>query len=635
MPLLSCCQSKSGTEPDRLSEDSGDENMKRGNWSGRLDFLMSCISYAVGLGNIWRFPYLCYRNGGASFLIPYLTFLALCGMPLFFLEVSYGQFASLGPISVWRMSPLFKGIGWGMILISGIVCIYYNIIIAWTLYYLFMSFSPTLPWSTCDNSWNTEQCALKNRSWSEVNASSFDDNVTLLATVATNVSALKRTTPSEEFWSHHVLKITSGIDDVGGIRWELLGCLALAWFVVFLCLIKGIKSSGKVVYFTATFPYIVLLTLLIRGVTLPGSLEGIKFYVIPQWDKLLSLKVWGEAAMQIFYSIGAGWGALITFASYNKFHNDCYRDARIIPILNSGTSVFAGFVIFSIIGFMAHETGESVENVITEGPGLVFVVYPAAVARLPVSQFWSILFFLMLFSVGIGSQFGMFQTMTSGFSDEFKFLQTPRRKLLLTAALCIFEFLVGIICITEGGIYFFQIIDWYSSTFSLMIISLTETLVIMWIYGAEMFYKDLELMIGYKPCLWWRILWSGVTPAIILFVFIFTAVLHSPVTYGDYEYPSWAIGLGWVFAICSIVPLPGIAIYKMVTTDGTFLQRLKKLVHAAPEWGPAVPQHREEWLRSHGRTYGNFLEASELEKLNDIKHEEIEADLRQEKPPIV
>jgi len=226
-----------------------------------------------------------------------------------------------------------------------------------------------------------------------------------VVSVVTNASAaVKKTSPSEEFWENNVLRISDGIEDMGGIRWELFGCLAFAWVLVFVCLIKGIKSSGKVVYFTATFPYMVLLALLIRGATLPGAIDGVKFYVIPQWHKLASLKVWGEAAMQIFYSVGAAWGALITMASYNKFNNNCYRDARLIPVINCGTSIFAGFVIFSIIGFMAHETGSTIHNVVRQGPGLVFIVYPEAIAKLPLPQLWAVVFFMMLLSIGLGSQ---------------------------------------------------------------------------------------------------------------------------------------------------------------------------------------------------------------------------------------
>ena len=406
------------------SLDSGDENEERGNWTGKLDFFLSCVGFAVGLGNIWRFPYLCYKSGGGAFLIPYVIFLVLCGLPLFFMEVSYGQFASLSPITVWRMSPLFKGVGYGMVIISGMVCVYYNIIITWTLYFLYMSFRAILPWSTCSNSWNTEYCYLHTEnSTMEDNSTSFNwRNVTALSNMTYNLTngvnmtenvltnKTKHITPSEEFWQRHVLKMTDGIENMGGIRWELFICLVVAWVLVFLCLCKGVKSSGRVVYFTATFPYLVLVILLIRGVTLPGASEGLKFYLIPKWEKLATFQVWGDAAVQIFYSVGMAWGGLITMASYNKFHNNVYRDAMIVPLINCGTSIFAGLVIFSILGFMAHETGDKIEDVVTQGPGLVFVAYPEAVAKLPISPLWAVLFFLMLLTIGLDSQVTLFFT---------------------------------------------------------------------------------------------------------------------------------------------------------------------------------------------------------------------------------
>jgi len=590
-------EKQSVSSDDSSSMSSGDENKERGNWTGRLDFIMSCISYAVGLGNIWRFPYLCYRNGGAVFLIPYLIFLFLCGMPLFFIEVSYGQFASLSPITVWRLSPFFKGIGYGMVIISGIVCIYYNVIITWALYFLFNSFRSTLPWSTCDNWWNTENCMYyvpangTNATMSEL---ATNGEMGMNATIAPRA---QRTTPSEEFWERNVLQMSDGIEDMGGIRWELFGCLALSWVIVFLCLIRGIKSSGRVVYFTATFPYLVLLTLLIRGLTLPGAMDGIRFYVIPDWSKLLTLQVWGEAAMQIFYSIGACWGALVTMASYNKFNNDCYRDARIVPLLNSGTSIFAGFVIYSIIGYLAHESGAPISEVVKQGPGLVFVIYPEAVSNLPLPQIWAVMFFAMLLSIGIGSQFAMFQTVISAFTDEFDFLK--KRGLLLTAGLCVFEFLCGIPCIMNGGIYFLQIMDWYSSTFSLMIISLVELLVISWIYGLERFYRDIIIMIGYRPCIWWKIVWGGVTPVIIVCVLMFNIIMHTPVTYGEYTYPGWAIAIGWFFALCSIVPLPVIALISYFKSKGhSIKERLWGQVKPARTWGPALQHHRMLYIES-------------------------------------
>uniref|UniRef100_K1QL48 Sodium-and chloride-dependent glycine transporter 2 n=1 Tax=Magallana gigas TaxID=29159 RepID=K1QL48_MAGGI len=91
------------------SDSSGDENHERGNWSRKLDFVLSCLSYAVGLGNVWRFPYVCYRNGAGAFLIPFVIMLFITGIPLVFMELSLGQYASAGVVRVWRASPIFQG----------------------------------------------------------------------------------------------------------------------------------------------------------------------------------------------------------------------------------------------------------------------------------------------------------------------------------------------------------------------------------------------------------------------------------------------------------------------------------------------------------------------------------------------
>ena len=132
-------------------------------------------------------------------------------------------------------------------------------------------------------------------------------------------------TAAEQYLDHAVWAKSDGIDEMGAPNWWLVLCLLAAWIVIFGCLIKGIKSSGRVVYFTATFPYLILVILLIRAVTLEGAYDGIQFYMVPDWSRLSDIKVWEAAAVQIFFSLSVAGGGLITLASYNKFHNNVVR----------------------------------------------------------------------------------------------------------------------------------------------------------------------------------------------------------------------------------------------------------------------------------------------------------------------
>ncbi|ESO99361.1 hypothetical protein LOTGIDRAFT_113527 [Lottia gigantea] len=483
---------------------------KRGNWSNWLEFLFSCVGCMVGIGNIWRFPFICYRSGGAAFLIPYFLAMFVCGLPLIFLEMSYCQYSNLGPGRVWIICPLFKGIGFGMIILTAVISCYYNVVLAWTLYYLGKSFTTVLPWSSCGNSWNSLNCV-------DVYGTVFK-NSTVNETWNSAVNISNSTVSStEEYWINHVLDDKGDFHTLGSVRWQLIICLTVAWICVFLCLIKGIKSSGKVVYVAATVPYLILLALLIRGCMLPGSLQGIKYYVIPRWEKLLESKVWQDAAVQVFYSAGIGWGGISTLASYNRFSNNCYRDAMVLPVLDCLTSWFAGFVIFVFLGYMAHIEGKNVDEVVASGPGLSFVTYPHAVATMPVSQLWSFLFFAMLFLVGMDSQFVHIQTITTGLTDAVPQIgKTSRRKTALTATVCCVGFLFGIPFTTRGGIHLLNHIDGYISTISVMLLACIETLVLSWLYGVNRLYEDITSMIGYRPNFIWRPLWMVISPVFIL-----------------------------------------------------------------------------------------------------------------------
>ncbi|KAF6027558.1 hypothetical protein EB796_014139 [Bugula neritina] len=424
----------------------GDENQQRGNWGGQLEFLLSCLGYAVGLGNVWRFPYLCYRNGGALFLIPYAIMLFLVGVPIFVLELSLGQFTSSGPVTCWKFSRLFSGIGWGMVVVSGLVSIYYNMIIGWAIYYLIASFfefpQGTLPWSRCVPGYASEYCSTFLTPFTAANCTgiyeALDNGVCVYANDTLNPvsgkmalviwdstlaedNKIKEVVPSEDYLMYRVWgrANSAGLHDLGELKWELCLCLLGAWVMVYFALLKGIKSSGKVVYFTAIFPYVMLIVLFIRGLFLDGYQEGIKFYMSADVSRLSDAQVWKDAAVQIFFSLSASWGGLIALSSYNKFHNDCIRDALIVSFGNCLTSFFAGFVIFSYLGFLATEANQPVESVVSSGTGLAFIVYTRAVDSIPVAPLWSILFFLMLITLGLDSEFALVETLLTSYMDFF------------------------------------------------------------------------------------------------------------------------------------------------------------------------------------------------------------------------
>ncbi|XP_064650709.1 sodium- and chloride-dependent glycine transporter 1-like isoform X4 [Lineus longissimus] len=618
---------------DQESTISQDENKDRGNWSGKLDFLLSCLSYAVGLGNLWRFPYLCYSNGGGAFLIPYVIMLTFTGVPLFFMELSFGQYASSGVVSIWKICPLFQGIGWGMFMVSFFVGIYYNVIIAWTLYYIFASFTAQVPWATCDNEWNTPACSLlgiaEARNCTNYNGTYFNHTCFTIDEYGEdmfyhvqNLSNLTEVpqpkSPSDEYFHNYVLDISEGIHQMGGLRWQLALCLLLAWVLVGLCLIRGIKSSGKAVYFTATFPYLVLIVLLVRGATLPGCLDGILFYLTPEWHRLLTAKVWGDAAVQIFFSLSPCWGGLITLASYNKFHNNALRDSLFVAVGNCLTSIFAGFVIFGIIGYMAHELGVGVGEVAQQGAGLAFIVYPQVVTRLPISPLWSILFFSMLLTLGLGTQFAVVNTVHTTLLDRFpKILRKGKRPAFTLVGICLVCYLIGLGCCSEGGMYLLQLWDNYAATYSVLIIGFTECVAISWVYGVERFMDDIHCMLKtHRPSIWWKIMWKFVTPLILVFIIIFTWIDFKPSKYGTHVFPAWADAIGWVITLASLLPIPAIAIYKVVRYEiqgRNYWERVKSLCSPTGDWGPALPEHQLERVKYESQGQSQESDSSYFE----------------------
>ncbi|CAH1785348.1 unnamed protein product [Owenia fusiformis] len=611
--ILERCGIGSSEKP-AVKEKKEKEPAGRAQWSSQTEFLLTCIGYSVGLGNVWRFPYLCYKNGGGAFLLPYMLMMVVIGFPLLFMEYSFGQYFGVGSLTIYKkVCPLFKGVGISYCVINAFVCIYYNVIIALSLYYLFGSFTSLMPWTHCNNAWNTEMCldahgmskvvqdliGINNTSNSTVEGTtttiqtlvdvngigssyniSGDYNMTSLnMTSALSLNKSARTSPTEEYWKYKLLNVNEtihGIDNIGNVRWHVCLCLLLAWILVVLIVCKGIKSSGKVVYFTATFPYLMLTVLVVRGVTLEGATDGILYFVTPVWSKLASPEVWFAAATQLFYATNIAWGGMLTMASYNTFHHNCFRDAIIINLVSFFTSLYAGFAVFSVIGYMAHENGQAVEDVIKSGPGLAFIVYPEALGLMPLAPMWSALFFFMLFLLGIGSQMVGFETVITGLCDEFPIFR--KRRLLTSIAVATLLFLFGIPCVTQGGMYVLQLMDWYAAGFCVLVVAVCECLIINWFYGNEKFAGNIKEMLGDKPGWWWRICWKVISPVVIVAILIFSFVKYSGAKYGEYIYPGWADGIGWCMGLASIVPIGVVALYTLLTADAPTLKEKYILV---------------------------------------------------------
>mmetsp|Transcript_19886 Transcript_19886/g.22195 ORF Transcript_19886/g.22195 Transcript_19886/m.22195 type:complete len:368 (+) Transcript_19886:24-1127(+) len=330
-------------------------------YSNGLQFWLSCLGYAVGYGNIWRFPYMLYKNGGGVFLIPYLVCIIVIVLPLEYLEISYGQVYRRAIHRYYDIiHPRLLGVSFGISAILFFIATYYMCLISWCFSFLLMSFQDPLPWAPKEGQ--------------------------------SDLDALT----GEGYFINEFLNRSTGLFDISSYNPIILISFAAVSALIFLTVFKGIHTAKYVVYFVVPLPYFLLTILFIKGLTLEGNTIGWAFLFKPEWEKLFTLGIWSDAAGQVLFSAGLAHNTVIKFASHRHEEDPLFWSTVMIPILNFATSIFASLALFSFVGYASFTSGIPISEMPIKGMELTFVVYPALLNTLPFPQFWSVLFFIML-----------------------------------------------------------------------------------------------------------------------------------------------------------------------------------------------------------------------------------------------
>lgn len=471
--------------------------MERERWPSKFIFIFAAIGSAVGLGNVWRFPYLAGKYGGGAFLIPYILMLFILGIPLLIMEFAIGQKMQLGAVGSFRkIKHKLSGIGVGAVLCGFVVVGYYAVVMAWCVLYFIYSF--TLKWG---------------------------DN-------------------TKEFFFKNVLHLSSGVGDIGYISAEIIFALVIVWALIYFSVWKGLRSVGKVILVTMPLPVVLLIILLIRGITLPGALEGIIFYLKPDFSVLLDWEVWSAAMSQIFFTLSLAFGIMIAYASYQHTSSDIAKGAVITSLTNSGISIVAGFAVFSTLGYMATKNNIPISELAASGPSLAFIVFPKALSLIPLAPLFAVLFFLMLITLAIDSAFSLVEAASTVIHDKYPHI----RKEDVSLYVCVFGFISGIIFTTFAGLYYLDITDHFITNYGLVVVGLLEALAVGWLYGVDKLREYINEVSDIKIGKWWNSLIKYIIPLCLIILFLTTLCRDIRVPYEGYSQKA-LFSFGWLMLL--------------------------------------------------------------------------------------
>ncbi|MFT5387306.1 MAG: NSS family neurotransmitter:Na+ symporter [Candidatus Omnitrophota bacterium] len=476
------------------------DHQPRAQWKSHIGFILAAIGSAVGLGNVWRFSYLCYKNGGGAFLIPYAIALFVVGVPLMILELGLGhKMRGSSPLSFARISRKWEWCGWWAVICAMFgIMLYYSVIVAWCLNYVFFSFN--LSWGADPNN----------------------------------------------FFFKEYLQVTDGPFNLGSISMPILGSLiaiwGACWFIVFFGIEKGVERANKIF-----MPLLFVLILILVGwaVSLEGASAGLAVYLKPDFSLLSNPQIWIDAFSQIFFTLSLAFGIMIVYASYLPRKANIVKDALIICVGNSLFSFVAGFAVFGTLGYMATVQGVPVSEVVKESIGLAFVAYPQAISLMPqFAEVFGAIFFASLVIAGLSSAISLVEAFSSAVIDKFNYTRS-----IVVTFVCILGLLGSLVFATQGGLYWLDIVDHFITHYGLVIIGLLECLVIGWVLKAGVLRKHINEVASMKLVKIWDVAVKFIVPIVLVVLLINDLRTELSTPYEGYPVEALIfIGVGWPLA---------------------------------------------------------------------------------------
>ena len=467
--------------------------MKREQWGSRSGFILSAVGSAIGLGNIWRFPYMAYDNGGGAFLIPYFFALLTAGIPILILEFGIGhKMKGSAPLTFARINKKWEWLGWWQLAISFVISVYYVVIIAWAFNYIWFSFF---------QSWGAETIT---------------------------------------FFTENFLGLTASPSEFAGFRMPIVGTVFIVWAINFLVLFSGVKKgielSNKIFM---PILILLLLVLLIRSVSLPGAAQGLELLFKPDFSRILDARVWVAAYGQIFFSLSIAFGIMICYSSYLPEKSDIVNNAFITGFVNCGFSLLSGITVFGIIGFMMHQSGGALPAKLS-GVFLAFATLPEAVNQLPVMQtVVGVLFFLSLVCAGMSSEISISETVVSGIMDKFSL----SRKKVVTGY-CLVAGLLSLVFTTGSGLLILDIVDHFINNFNIVFAGLIEVILLGWFFSLRTVKDHMHPISDFNVGVWWNFCIKVLTPIVLGVTAVQNLIGDIRTPYGDYSLAALAT-LGW------------------------------------------------------------------------------------------